>query len=1228
MTLMLYEPKGRNIEKKVIQENVINYFVVSKYLVTAVEFRDGVRLRISVDGKTFTDAKYPPDVDITNNSFTVLESTTGRLFLNVNKEDSKYKITSFGTLYISNSDGTYYNKALERTNVSFGGIVDFEKVQGVEGIILVNEASPKNNKPRTVISFDDGATWNPIPRPYDFDNRKVPCSKDDCRLNLHSHSSIENSVSVGYLYSNPSATGILLGVGNVGPNLTDINNADTYMSVDAGLTWKLVKKGVYSWEFIDQGSIIVLIQEDVPTNVLYYSTNYGKDWNEYQFLNTDKIFLRTLTSDPDSKSMYAFILGYKQGQVGQVVSTSVNFENILKKKCSKSDFEEWKVSGNGKKTCLLGHETTYQRKKADSDCYVGDYERKVSKENCPCSEIDYECDFSYWRDPYGKCVLDGVDPKQPENCKKGEVFNGSSGYRKIAASTCTGSFKYDEPVKRVCGEDNSGSNSDIVRKEHKIETIEDWFYFEDSETIIYLNKYYELFVSRNEGLDWEPVAKDEKFSSIIKSQNHKDLAIFITINSNTCYYTNDKGKNFYSFELPAAANPLKIPVFSVNPNNPGWWLFVGAEDCKFSSFFSDGDCHTILYLTKNYGKSWDKLETYVRHCEWARTEKFSKPDKNGIFCQIHKERKGNMAEPMGENTLTLQYSSDFFKHSKELLQNAVAFAIFDKYMMVAQVTPQLRDQAKLFISTDGSLFEEAQFPPNFKVPDTGFTILESKTGKIFMDIFTRQTLGSEHGFLFMSSNNGTRFSPCLQNTNRNSYGYVDFEKMIGIPGIAIANIVANPDSYERSKMVQTLMSFNDGSTWDYVKAPTEDCYGKKFDCDPDRDEDCHLHFHSYTERREPRNYFSSETAIGMMVGIGNVGKYLEKYKDSDTFLTRDAGKTWVEIHKDAHLYEFGDYGGILILVNDEVPTNFLEFSVDQGNTFTKYQFVEQKDRKVRVKDILTVPDGTSLKFLLIGTIIDNSNDSGSEIMIYLDFAPIKTNKCIINYQNPEKSDFELWSPSITDNGCLLGEKLEFYRRKAGNDCYMAEKFKDPEFKSASCTCTEMDYECDFNFIRSKGYNGTCELIKGAVTPVSQCFNGKYYESTGYRLIPSSKCVSGVRLDTEGAKSHWCTGGGSSSMGSGTKIVIVGIPLIAAGFFLYYYKAQDWRQGAIRLPTDETLNPRFDLSMVGEAIIVIANKVVDRIVSLYDFARNIIIRRHDYAPLNYNTNSEHNIFVGN
>ena len=42
--------------------------------------------------------------------------------------------------------------------------------------------------------------------------------------------------------------------------------------------------------------------------------------------------------------------------------------------------------------------------------------------------------------------------------------------------------------------------------------------------------------------------------------------------------------------------------------------------------------------------------------------------------------------------------------------------------------------------------------------------------------------------------------------------------------------------------------------------------------------------------------------------------------DSDTFLTRDAGLTWEEVHKDAHLWEFGDYGSIIVIVKSVLQT--------------------------------------------------------------------------------------------------------------------------------------------------------------------------------------------------------------------------------------------------------------------------------------------------------------------
>lgn len=48
--------------------------------------------------------------------------------------------------------------------------------------------------------------------------------------------------------------------------------------------------------------------------------------------------------------------------------------------------------------------------------------------------------------------------------------------------------------------------------------------------------------------------------------------------------------------------------------------------------------------------------------------------------------------------------------------------------------------------------------------------------------------------------------------NRDDRGYVDFEKMIGLDGIAIINVVSNPSdaTLNNKKELQTRISHNDG----------------------------------------------------------------------------------------------------------------------------------------------------------------------------------------------------------------------------------------------------------------------------------------------------------------------------------------------------------------------------------------------------------------------------------
>lgn len=70
------------------------------------------------------------------------------------------------------------------------------------------------------------------------------------------------------------------------------------------------------------------------------------------------------------------------------------------------------------------------------------------------------------------------------------------------------------------------------------------------------------------------------------------------------------------------------------------------------------------------------------------------------------------------------------------------------------------------------------------------------------------------GNLLKSNSNGTYYGLSLENVNRNNYGYVDFEKMIGLDGIALINVVANPSEAAASlkKKLQTRITHNDGTS--------------------------------------------------------------------------------------------------------------------------------------------------------------------------------------------------------------------------------------------------------------------------------------------------------------------------------------------------------------------------------------------------------------------------------
>ena len=245
--------------------------------------------------------------------------------------------------------------------------------------------------------------------------------------------------------------------------------------------------------------------------------------------------------------------------------------------------------------------------------------------------------------------------------------------------------------------------------------------------------------------------------------------------------------------------------------------------------------------------------------------------------------------------------------------------------------------------------------------------------------------GAEWGNLLKSNSNGTYYGLSLDHVNRNTDGYVDYEKMIGIDGVVLANVVTNPEEviHTKKKVLQTRISHNDGGSWQRLTPPVRDSNGAPYPCN---DVKCSLHVHGYTERTDPRATYSSPSVVGLMLAVGNVGESLAPYTESDTFLTRNAGFTWEEVHKDAHMWEFGDSGSILVIVNDEEPTDHVQFTTDEGLHWREYNF----GIRLRVTSLTTVPADNSRKFILIG---QEPRVPDKSVVVYLDFGALTRRQC-------------------------------------------------------------------------------------------------------------------------------------------------------------------------------------------------------------------------------------------
>lgn len=1023
-----------------------NMAAVKNYIVAAAKAQgtDELALYVTDDSNTWHRAEFG-DHKIEEDAYTILESTNYSIQVDVMTS----KFSSMGVLFTSNSNGTYFTKNIEHTNRDRGGYVDFEKISNIQGIVLVNvvdnwkevETAWTAKKIKSQISFDDGRT---------FESLKV----GDKDLHLHSVTDLSNS---GRVFSSP-APGLVMGVGNTGKYLKDYQEGDLYVSDDAGLTWKLALQEAHKYEFGDQGSVLVAVYDEGETDEIQYSLKHGQP-DTWETIKLDfKFRANELTTIPDSTSLQFILVALRrsEGSIEHVV-ISLDFSELHEGKCKKGDFIDWnaRVDDDGKPICVMGQEQLFRRRKKDADCFVDEeFKDPVPQfKTCECTEKDYECDFNFvpeWDGEEKICVPAGALSAPEGECKNPEdKYQGSSGWRLIPGNNCEDGVKKDKPVERPCSDTITPPASGKITQTittFRGKEFREHYYLEHSigtdETVVMLTSEREAHITHDHGKNWKE-AIDDDVVAIYPHQYFNDVVYFITP-SKKVYYSTDRGRegSIHEFDAPTAPNTQMLQIMGFHPNEKSWLIWIGAEDCRPGS---DG-CHSTASVSTKNGKEWKFLLGFVKKCQFIWREAGRQVNEKLVFCEQYANEEPGQP-------LQLISSEDWFEHKETKFSDVVEFATMSEFIIVASKTEDQKS-LKVDASLDGRIFADAKFPPKFNVDhQQAYTVLDSSTHSIFLHVTVNPLRDQEYGTIIKSNSNGTSYVLSINEVNRNTAGYVDFEKMQGMEGVIMVNIVANREAVDdgAKKQKKTMISHNDGADWALLAPPEKDVDNKKYSCTGTKLEKCSLHLHGYTERSDPRETYSSPTAVGLMMGVGNVGEFLGLYEEGDTFLTSDGGITWNEIKKGTYTWEYGDQGSVIVIVRKGEDTNHVFYSLDSGKNWEMHKF---SDSAMRIDAITTVPSDTSLNFLLWGS------DGKNIVTVNLDFTGLFDKQCDLDENDPESGDYELWSPQhpMQESNCLFGHVAQYHRKKEGATCFNGRKIDHLHNIARNCTCTRRDFE--------------------------------------------------------------------------------------------------------------------------------------------------------------------------
>ncbi|XP_036056315.1 VPS10 domain-containing receptor SorCS2 isoform X2 [Onychomys torridus] len=610
---------------------------------------------------------------------------------------------------------------------------------------------------------------------------------------------------------------------------------------------------------------------------------------------------------------------------------------------------------------------------------------------------------------------------------------------------------------------------------------------ENSSVILILTKYYHadmgkvlessLWRSSDFGTTYTKLTLQPGVTTVIDnfyiSPANKRKIILVSSSlgdrEQSLFLSTDEGSTFQKYPVPFLVETL---------------LFHPKEEDKVLAYTKDSK----LYVSSDLGKKWTLLQERVTkdHVFWAVSGVDADPnlvhmeaqDLSGgclyFTCLIHncsaQPHTAPFAGPIDRGSLTVQ----------------------DEYIFLKTTST---NRTKYYVSYRRSDFVLMKLP-KYALPKD-LQIISTDEQQVFVAVQEWNQVDTYN--LYQSDLRGVHYSLVLENVRSSRQAeenvVIDILEVRGVKGVFLAN-------QKVDGKVTTLITYNKGRDWDYLRPPSTDMNGKLTNCQPP---DCHLHLHL---RWADNPYVSGtvhtkDTAPGLIMGAGNLGSQLVEYKE-EMYITSDCGHTWRQVFEEEHHVLYLDHGGVIAAIKDtSIPLKILKFSMDEGHTWSTHNFTSTS---VFVDGLLSEPGDETLVMTVFGHISFRSDWE----LVKVDFRPSFPRQC-------GENDYSSWDlTDLQGDDCIMGQQRSYRKRKSTSWCVKGRSFTSA-LTSRVCKCRDSDFLCDYGFERSSFSESTANKCSAnfwfnPLSPPEDCVLGQTYTSSlGYRKVVSNVCEGGVDL---------------------------------------------------------------------------------------------------------------------